>query len=146
MRCARYRKLIDLLLDGALERETVSQAEAHLKTCKGCRSYHDQGLRLRQLIQSSPRPQYPEWLHHRIMDECRRHESQRVTYQKRSRLQLVPAAMAVMLSLFLGSMVGKNAFETHNTSASSIVQSSDELSYSEHSLVDGYYYQGGSSE
>lgn len=144
MRCATYRHLIDLLLDGALKGESVSRVEAHLAGCNGCSSYREQGLRLKQLIQSTPQPQFPQWLHKRILHECNSHETQRAVYRSRSRLQLVPAAMAVMLSLFLGSLIGKNAFSTQIDTQTT--QSSVELSFGENTLVDSDYYSGGSNE
>jgi len=146
MRCAKYRHLIDLLLDGALAGDSVSRVEAHLANCAGCRSYREQGLRLKQLIQSTPRPLFPQHLHHRILHECKAHEAQRASYRGRSRLQLVPAAMAVMLSLFLGSLIGKNAFSTQIQLDSQTSISSSELSFGENTLVDSDYYSGGANE
>jgi anti-sigma factor RsiW len=146
MRCVRYRHLIDLLLDGALNGESVSRVEAHLAGCTGCRSYREQGLRLKQLIQSSPQPQFPQWLHKRVLHECQTHETQRAVYRSRSRLQLVPAAMAVMLSLFLGSLIGKNAFSTQIQTDPQTSQSGTEFSFGENTLVDSDYYSGGSNE
>jgi len=61
-------------------------------------------------------------------------------------LQLVPAAMAVMLSLFLGSLIGKNAFSTQIQLDSQTSISSSELSFGENTLVDSDYYSGGSNE
>lgn len=146
MRCARYRHYLDLQLDGALEKAATVRLEAHLANCDSCKSYHEQGLKLKQLVQSAPQPEVPVWIHNRIIDQCRAHESQRVQIRKRSRLQLVPAAMAVMLSLVLGSLVGKNAFSVQLQSSQTSADSGYEISLGANTLVDSDYYNGGTDE
>ena len=146
MRCAKYRHYIDLLPDGNLDKAAAQRLDAHLKDCVSCRVYHDQGLRLQQLIQSAPQAPFPDWLHQRILHDFRAHEVQRSGFRKRARWQLVPAAMAVMLSLFLGSLIGKTAFDTQTQTAASSSQTSDELSFGDITLVDSDYYSGGANE
>lgn len=146
MRCAHYRHMTDLMLDGALKGESVVRLEAHLGSCASCRSYRDQGLRLKQLVSSTPRPDFPDWLHNRILHQCQSHEAQRSGYRKRAKFQLVPAAMAVMLSLVLGSLVGQNAYSVQVRNASQTTQSTYELSFGENTLVDSEYYSGGNNE
>lgn len=135
MRCTRFRHKTDKLLDGALDTQAAARLQVHLEKCNACRQYYQEGLKLKELLLAQPNSEFPTWLHHRILDQCRAHETRRSVYQKRLRFQLVPAVLAVMVSLFLGSLVGKTAFETQYQSTQETEQKS-ELSFGEVFLVD----------
>lgn len=140
MRCAKFRHYADLHLDGALDQKVATLLKAHLDLCPACRAYQIQGQKLKELIQSQPLPTFPKHLHHSIMSQVKAHESQRHIYQKRFRLQLVPAALAIMLSLVFGTLVGTNAFAVQNEAPQETTQSSD-LNFGEVGLVDNEMMQ-----
>ena len=45
--CDDYAALLDLYVDGELSSDELSDVQAHLDTCPGCRAYVDDALSLR---------------------------------------------------------------------------------------------------
>ena len=134
MRCSKIRKQLDLLMDRALDANSTAKLEEHLKSCIKCRNYHQANTRLQELM-NQPLPPFPKHIHHQVLELCKEHDAKRVRLQKRARLQLVPATLAVMLSLFIGSLVGKTIFTPLPFTAPESVPT-EELSFGDVTLVD----------
>lgn len=146
MRCAKYKHNVDLMQDGALDAASTAKLQAHLDVCKSCRTYHEQGLKLRQLMLSPQRPQVPSWMHQHILHQCKNHETKRLSVRKRFKLQLVPATLAVMLSLVLGSLIGLNSFQLPIINPHQDSDQMQELSFGESTLVEDAFFGGGGRE
>ena len=134
MRCKEYRNLLDQLVDGALDSITTAALEEHLEFCIKCRNYHQASMRLHELM-NQPLPPFPQHIHYQVLELCKEHDAKRVRLQKRARLQLVPATLAIMLSLFIGSLVGKTIFTPLPGTAPESVPT-EELSFGDVTLVD----------
>lgn len=150
MRCAKARRLIDLLPVNTPPAELHADLAAHLRKCPVCAGYHKQGMLLDSVITSLPDPGFPAWLHERILADAASHDIRRARYQRQWKLQTIPAAAAIILSLYLGSLVG---IKSYNTSTADIIgaatdtTSNTELaSFGETTLLDAYYSNGGSDE
>ncbi len=143
MRCAKYRHQVDLMLDGALDKASVAKLQAHLLVCKACQTHQKQSIKLRELMLQPQRPQVPSWMHQHIMHQCRLRENKRLNVRKRFKLQLVPATLAVMLSLVLGSLVGMNTFNTPALTLQKADSQTTELTFGESTLVEDAFFGGG---
>lgn len=147
MRCAKYKKQIDLMQDGALDQASTAKLQAHLDECIKCRAYQQQALKLRELMLSAPRPQVPSWLHHQILHQCKAHEPKRLKVRKKFRLQLVPATLAILLSFVLGSLLGVTGFQISALSSKVAPEQVQEITFfGESTLVEDSFFGGGSSE
>lgn len=150
MRCAKARRLIDLLPVNTPRADLHAGLDAHLNQCPACLRYQEQGQRLDSIMTSVPNPDFPSWMHERIIAEAASHDQRRVRYQRQWKLQTIPAAAAIILSLYLGSLVGIKSFNTNTTNTSSTTvestTSAELASFGETSLWDYDYSYGGSDE
>ncbi|MDD3143053.1 MAG: hypothetical protein PHG32_02535 [Candidatus Cloacimonetes bacterium] len=112
MRCSKAKRQIELKLDNELRQGHA--LELHLQNCASCRAYQAESARLQLLLNNQPQPEFPGWLHHRIMDQAAQHDSQRIHLKHSFRLQTIPALAAIALSLFLGVAIGKNVYRSVN--------------------------------
>ncbi|MCB5224806.1 MAG: zf-HC2 domain-containing protein [Candidatus Cloacimonadaceae bacterium] len=112
MRCSKAKRLIELQLDNELGKDRA--LDLHLQNCAACRAYREDGIRLRQILNAETQPEFPGWLHHRIMDQISAHESRRVHLKRARGFQTIPALAAVALSLILGVAIGKTAYPNVN--------------------------------
>jgi len=110
MRCSKARRQIELKLDNELGQSHA--LELHLKDCAACRAYQADAARLQMLLRNQPQPEFPSWLHHRIMEQAARHDSKRIRLKHSFNLQTIPALAAIALSLFLGVAIGKNVYRS----------------------------------
>ena len=112
MRCSKARRQTELKLDNELRQSHA--LELHLKDCAACRAYQADAARLQMLLRNQPQPEFPSWLHHRIMEQAARHDSKRIRLKHSFNLQTIPALAAIALSLFLGVAIGKNVYRSVN--------------------------------
>jgi len=142
MRCNTAKRLIDLQLDNELLQGRVRELELHLKDCADCREFKAQGARLQLLLRHQPRHEFPTWLYHRILDQAASHDRKRLFIKHRRKLQLIPALMALALSIMLGGMIGKFGYNRVNPFPEDKAQALQELpatqiaSFGESSLLD----------
>jgi anti-sigma factor RsiW len=138
------------MLDNELDVSRKPELQLHLDTCAACESYHRRQIKLRDLLSQGPRDEFPEWLHQRIMYQVKEHERERIGFARRWKLQTIPAALAVVLSLYVGSLVGVKAYNTSNTSNTATTiqttESTELASFGETSLIEvvatgGDYYE-----
>ncbi len=108
MRCKNARRLIDLALDKVPDQNSL--LKQHLELCPKCKALYLHNQLMDQMLRVESSPELPEWIHNRIMDSVITHEPKRMTYRRRWSLQAVPAGMAVLLSLYVGILVGIKTF------------------------------------
>lgn len=120
MTCRKYRKLIVPWLDGELKPEQAAEMQAwfdscpEVRQCSVCRKLADDYRSFHRFLQSTPQTEFPAFLHHRIMDQIKSREVVLHRRAVRTRWQLIPAAVAVLLSLYVGSLVGVRTFSAQN--------------------------------
>ncbi|MDP2172976.1 MAG: hypothetical protein Q8M98_04170 [Candidatus Cloacimonadaceae bacterium] len=111
MRCHTAKRQIDLQAKTGLEPAQSGELRLHLESCFRCRVYFEQAQKLQRLLSPSSPPEFPTWLHENIMHQVRMHEPQRVILRRRMKLQNIPATLAIILSIYIGSLLGVNAFK-----------------------------------
>lgn len=134
MRCYTAKKLIDLWLDKELDESRSSALIQHLQKCPSCNAIAEKSRKINTMLSSDENPEFPSWIHNRIVDQARMHESTRKTLKRRYNLQTIPVSMAVLMSLYVGLLVGAKTFETVNTDNSS-TQSTEYVVFGENSLI-----------
>jgi len=139
MRCAKVRKKLIPHQDKELAGGLTLHLEKHLRRCGSCRKYASELRRLDSLLQSDDDPQMPQWMHERIMHQIKSHEPQRLSFRRRWKLQTVPITLALLLSLYVGTLVGVKTFSYEPSEPST---ESENISYGETSLYDLAYLNG----
>lgn len=149
MRCRKARHNIDLRLDHELREKYVSPLERHLSGCAACRAYQAKAQSLDTLLRSQQAPEFPTWLHHQILDQAAHHDNLRVAFRRRWRLSTIPALLALVLSLTIGSIIGKAIYGapdiSHNRDnqiTASDKPASQVASFGESTLIEDFYDNG----
>jgi anti-sigma factor RsiW len=146
MKCSKYRKQLVPWLDGELKPDRADalrawfESCAELRQCTLCQAEIQAHQSLKQALQSLPQPEFPAFMHHRIMDKV---INSQPVYRKqavRTRWQAIPAALAILLSLYFGSLIGVRTFTTQSTTST---ESSELSSFGENSLLSSFYETGG---
>lgn len=130
MRCKTARRMIDLSLGSELGHNSL--LAQHLELCPKCRARFTQNQKLDQMLSVELPTEFPSWIHNRIMDSVRSHDPIRKSLKRRWNLQAVPATMAVMLSLYVGILVGVKTFTPEQELTT---QEIEYVTYGENSLI-----------
>ena len=153
MNCKNVRRQIDLITDFHPDGKELRALQPHLANCASCRVHLNQAQALHQILRPQPQPEFPLWLHHQIIAQAASHDRKRLFIKHRRQLQLVPAMLALILSLTIGALIGKvaygtvNPFPQSNTVAANSSDDATQLaSFGESSLLDDIYSSGGSNE
>ncbi|MDZ4181355.1 MAG: hypothetical protein U1B83_00655 [Candidatus Cloacimonadaceae bacterium] len=128
MRCTKAMRYIDLQAHTGLE-QAAEVLRPHLIACPRCRAHFEQAQKLQALLTPASPPEFPSWLHEKIMHQARMHEPQRAILRRHMRLQMIPAAAAILLSLYFGSMAGIKAYESGFSTDDAEVASYQDDSY-----------------
>jgi anti-sigma factor RsiW len=135
------------MLDNELDASRKPELRLHLDACQACGDYQRRQQRLKALLSRKPEAEFPEWLHQRIMYQVKEHERERIGFARRWKLQTIPAALAVILSLYVGSLVGVKAYNSSNAATTiQSVESTELASFGETSLIEGVATGGDSYE
>ena len=129
MRCNKAIKYMGMRFGKDLSSSHVQALEEHLKACTRCREHAALEHKISAMLRPEQQPEFPGWLHHQILSQAAAHDTKRHSYQQRWRLALVPAMMALILSLSVGVMLGKAAYNTANpypSLSAEIAQNQDE--------------------
>lgn len=110
MRCSKAEKLIILKLDNELNVALASKLEKHLTGCSRCKALATEYSLLQSKLNSIEPVEFPSWVHHRILDSVKTHESSRQGYRRKWRLQAIPVTMAVLASIYMGVLIGNVTF------------------------------------
>lgn len=151
MRCSKAQRQLELKLDHELKQSSIPALDLHLSRCATCREYQAQATNLKQILKAETRPEFPSWIHYQIMEKAAQHDKKRLSYRRRWKLQAVPALLAVLLSLSVGGLVGKEVFATlipfpQVVSTAKLDGSKDNSSFGEISLLDEANSTGGINE
>jgi anti-sigma factor RsiW len=148
MTCRKNRRQLIPWLDGELKPERAKELKAwfdsceEVRQCTNCRELIAQYIDINNAFNKTLRSEFPAFLHNRIIDTIK---SRKTYYHQRvirTRWQTVPAAIAILLSFYLGLMVGFRTFNT-NTQTASTTKSTELSSFGENSLVSELYTSGG---
>jgi anti-sigma factor RsiW len=146
MTCRKLKKQLTLWLDGELKPEQAAEFKAwfdrceEVRQCSECRKLIDEHNRFHSLISSIPKKEFPAFLHHRIIDEINRREPIYHKKEMRIRWQTVPATIAILLSLYVGSLIG---IRTFNTQTTTVNESSELYTFGNNSLATDMNLSGG---
>jgi hypothetical protein len=143
MTCSKQRNLLIPWLDGELKAEQAAELKAWFDSCAEvrhcfvCRKLIDEHTSFHRAIQSTPQSEFPAFLHHRILNEIKSREPAYRKQAIRTRWQLVPAGLAILMSLFVGSLVGVRTFATETADRNAL------NTFGDNGLVTTLYTPGG---
>jgi hypothetical protein len=145
MTCRKFKKLLTPWLDGELKPEQAKDLQTWLdgctvaRQCSDCRKLIDEHRSFHRLYSALPQPEFPAFLHHRIMDQIKAKETVSAKHAVRIRWQTVPATLAILLSLYAGSLVGIRTFTNQPTKADT---KSELYSFGETNVANNFYANG----
>lgn len=139
MSCKQYRKDLMPWIDGELTPQRSSELQAWFASCQrdrqctACQTQISEYRALQKAMSSLPSSELPAHVHHRIMDTLKQTAKSRSRQTARYRWQAIPVAVAVMVSLYFGSLVSSKTFstDTSETTASTELYSFGESSLAE---------------
>ena len=149
MRCSNAQSMIILKLDKELRARYSASLEKHLAACSACRLFREEMLSQNSRFASLSQPAVAPWIHSRILDQAAAHDNRRLRSRMIFQLEKIPALAAVLLSLYIGTLVGIKTHNSTSASASAQIssgQTTEVASFGENSLVDESYNNGGSDE
>ncbi|MDD3535078.1 MAG: zf-HC2 domain-containing protein [Candidatus Cloacimonetes bacterium] len=133
MRCHTAERYINRQLDNELPAKKALRLQKHLSRCSSCRALQKEYQELQHALSSLPQPEYPAFLHHKIMNalpvKSRRYE------QSRFRLSLATAALSLLLSIGAGTFVGLKGFDLSEVEDNAIAETEAQLYFGENSLM-----------
>lgn len=146
MTCRKFKKMLIPWLDGELKPGQVAELKAwfdrcgEVRQCSECRKLIDDYQSFHRLINSIPKEEFPAFLHPRIIDEINRREPVYHKQQVRVRWQAVPATLAILLSLYAGSLIG---IKTFNIQTTTTTETQELYSFGDNSLAQDVNLSGG---
>jgi hypothetical protein len=145
MTCRKIRKQLIPWLDGELQPDKAKEIQAwfdscaQVRQCSVCRKLIAEYRSFQNAFQNTPQTGFPAYLHHRIMDSVKQREPIRHRHEIRTRWEAIPATIAILISLYAGSLIGIKTF----TSQSGAVNENSELySFGENGTVSTFYTAG----
>jgi hypothetical protein len=145
MTCRNFKKLLTPWLDGELKPELAKELEIWLddcgkvRQCSGCRKLIDEHRSFHRLYNVLPRQEFPAFLHHQIIDKINSREAVRHQHAVRIRWQTIPATIAILMSLYVGSLVG---IRTFNNQTARNDTKSELYTFGETNLANNFYTNG----
>lgn len=134
MRCKTCEYYISRQLDNELSLKHSLRMQAHLDRCASCSELYQDYEALQAQLQQLPQPEFPPFLHHRILSAL-----PRVTVRGERRklgFSMAVAALSVILSLGAGTWVGFQGYSSSSTYLQSPVEESGSLlSFGENSIM-----------
>jgi len=148
MTCSKFKKQLIPWMDGELQPEKAAELQAwfdscaKVRQCSECRKLIDEYKSFHLAFHNTPQPEFPAFLHHRIMADIQSRE--RIYHKKavRIRWQAVPATIAILFSMYFGSLVGVKTFNAQPSTTTSSL-STEMSSFGENSVVSSLYLNGG---
>lgn len=146
MTCRKYRKQLIPWLDGELRADRAAELDTWfascdtVRHCSVCRKLAEDYKRIDRSFQSTPQSEFPAYLHHRIMDRVKTEAVILHKREVRSRWQTIPVAIAIAMSLYVGSLIGISTIFDH----SSATNTKTELyTFGENSVINDFNASGG---
>lgn len=145
MTCREFRKQLIPWLDGELNQDKANELKSWLNSCEEvrqcqkCRKLVEEFRSFHDAFHTIPQTEFPAYIHHRIMSEIKNKEQLRIKHAHNIRWQAIPVTLAIMLSLYFGSLVGVKTFSTQSTDAKEYTEQS---SFGENGIVSALYTNG----
>jgi anti-sigma factor RsiW len=145
MTCRKIKQLLTPWLDGELKPKQADELRVWLdgceqvRQCSDCRKLIDESRSFHRLYNVLPRQEFPAFLHHQIMDKINSREAARHHHAVRIRWQTVPAALAILMSLYVGSLVGISTF---NAQTGKNNPKSEVYTFGETNVASNFYLSG----
>lgn len=139
MRCKTAERYISLKQDNELNAKRNQALCRHLQKCASCTSIQSYNLALQKTLKEQPQAEYPQWLHHRILDNLPRQKKQ--SWAGGRALSYATASLAIIFSLVAGTLVGIKGYESGEDTGTINSQNETEYSYisfGEQSLMEAY--------
>ena len=142
MTCRKFRKYLLPWLDGELKPEQATEMKVwfdsceEVRHCSVCRKLTEEYRSFHRAFQSIPQTEFPAFLHHKILSEIQSREKIYTRKAVRIRWQAIPATIAVILSLYVGSLIGIRTFNTQT-------ETQELYSFGENGMVSTLYNSGG---
>lgn len=133
MRCRTAETLISRKIDNELNEHQSAMLDAHIAQCSSCKSMFTENLQVVELIRSNTLPDYPLYMHHRIMANLP--QQKRINFFERYKLSYASATLAIFISVYAGTMVGTKSFSTaYDTITENTIEQTSYASFGESSL------------
>lgn len=136
MRCRTAELFISQKLDNELKPKHAASLDAHLKQCSSCQTFMEETANLQRSMQELPLPQYPAWMHQRIMHNLPKSKAR--FWQFKPAYTFASASLAIAFSLYIGALTGIRGYQESGYSQQSITEQSTQLSFGENSLMEMY--------
>ena len=134
MRCKKAESYIWLNLDGEINEKQKIALDKHLESCSFCNQLQGEFSNLKQSLSQMPDVEFPEFLHHRIMNALPRRSKR--AQALRLNLSLAATALSIILSIAAGTLVGLKGFEDPAAIVQSISEEdSGQLLFGENSIM-----------
>ncbi len=135
MRCKTAERYISLKLDDELCARRQKTLHRHLQKCSSCARIKSANLALQTQLQELPQPEFPQWLHHRILNNLP--QQKKNSRAGKRALSYATASLAIIFSLLAGTLAGIKGYETTEDDKQ-IVTEYTYISFGEQSLMDVY--------
>ena len=145
MTCRKYSKELLPLVNGELTEQRSKEIWDWLASCSSerqctaCQNKIDEYIALKSVLSTIPSAKVPPQVHHKILDSVRQMEKNRFRLVINYRWKAIPATMAVLLSLYFGSLVSIKIF---NTTSNNATTTPDVFSLRESSLIEVFTFEG----
>lgn len=135
MRCKTAERYISLQQDNELNAKRNQALCRHLQKCASCTRIQSGNLALQKGLQELPQAEYPQWLHHRILDNLPRQKTRSLAGKRA--LSFATASLAIAFSLVAGTLVGIKGYEGDDIATQNETEYSY-ISFGEQSLMEAY--------
>lgn len=135
MRCKTAERYISLQQDNELNAKRNQALCRHLQNCASCTSIQSCNLALQTSLKELPQAEYPQWLHHRILDNLPRQQKQ--SWAGGRALSYATASLAIIFGLLAGTLVGIKGYEGDELATQNETEYSY-ISFGEQSLMEAY--------
>lgn len=148
MTCHEFRKQLIPWLDGEVKPDKAAELLAWLSSCEKvrqchkCRKLTEEYRSFQVTFHNTPQIEFPAFLHHRIMSEIKSKEQFRTKHAHRISWQAIPATIAILLSLYFGSLVGVKTFSNQSVVVTEVTENTEQLSFGENGMVSTIYSNG----
>lgn len=136
MRCRTAERYISQKLDDELMPKHAASLAQHLARCSSCKAFLEDTRRLQSRLQDAPLPQYPSWMHQRIMHNLPQAKTR--FWNIKPAYSFASAGLAIAFSLYIGALTGIRGYQESGYFSQNAGEQSIQLSFGENSLMEMY--------
>ncbi len=136
MRCRTAEQYISQKLDDELKPKHAASLARHLEHCSSCKAFLADTRRLQSSLQDAPLPEYPSWMHQRIMHNLPQAKAR--FWGFKPAYSFASAGLAIAFSLYIGALTGIRGYQESGYFSQSTGGQSIQLSFGENSLMEMY--------